>query len=83
MLTMSILALGLIFPKPQPVNPNLYAKPAIICEVGKGENLVETPDGNLWSFWGTGYRKGDKVTVTFDSNGTETIYDDKIVEVKK
>lgn len=37
--------------------------------------------GNVWGY-DTGLSDGTKVCVTFDTKGTENIYDDKIVEVR-
>lgn len=43
---------------------------------------VEDTDGNLWQFYGTGYRIGDEVRLIMDDNGTTDIADDIVVEVK-
>lgn len=43
---------------------------------------VEDTDGNLWQFYGNGYRIGDEVHLIMDDNGTTDITDDIVVEVK-
>ena len=57
------------------------------CEVDsvKGEVVtVLDKTGNLWNFYGDGFRKGDRVKVTFFTNTTDnTRYDDEIIKVEK
>lgn len=40
-------------------------------------------DGEVWAFYGDNFLNGDKVKLTFFTNCTDTIYDDKIVKVVK
>jgi len=57
------------------------------CEVDNVEGEIITVldgTGNLWDFCGDGFRKGDRVKVTFFNNTTDyTRYDDEIIKVEK
>jgi hypothetical protein len=39
-------------------------------------------EGNIWCFYGEGYRIGDDLSLMMDSKGTSTILDDEVVKVK-
>lgn len=53
-----------------------------ITNVQDNNVTVVTSDGEQWDFEGTGYTKGDNVTIAFDTQGTSTIYDDSIIGTK-
>ena len=42
---------------------------------------VETDDGEIWTFYGHGYKPGQRVRVTFATLGTSDIYDDIVDDV--
>ena len=44
--------------------------------------LIETDDGELW-FCETEFKKGTHVICSFDTKGTESIYDDEIFDIKE
>ncbi|MGN5454948.1 MAG: hypothetical protein ACI4XN_03090 [Candidatus Kurthia intestinigallinarum] len=43
---------------------------------------IEDTTGNLWQFEGTGYFIDEIIYVRFDTLGTDTIYDDVIIQVR-
>ena len=54
----------------------------VVASIGD-EILVEDNTGNQWTFTGDGYIMGDKVRLTFFTNGTDSNRkDDEIVKVK-
>lgn len=60
-----------------------YTREAKVTEVA-GENIiVEDNTNNVWSFEGSGFTVGDKVTLKMDNSCTDSIYDDVIVKVEK
>lgn len=63
----------------------LYPSTCIITEIDKGNDLVtiSTATGNEFQFYGVeDYAKGDLVAVIFYDNGTETVIDDQIMDVR-
>ena len=60
-----------------------YTREAKVTEV-TGENvIVKDNTNNVWSFEGSGFTVGDKVTLKMDNSCTDSIYDDVIVKVEK
>lgn len=59
--------------------PNHYYKHAEVTSISASEVTVD--DGkNYWTFEGDGFKVGDKVKLTMDTNTTDTyIYDDIVV----
>lgn len=59
--------------------------PAEMSVIDTAENLVSVVDnnGNIWKFEDEGFSVGDNVMVIMNNKGTDTIYDDEIVAVKK
>ena len=45
-------------------------------------SIIETSDGNIWEI-GDELSAGKSYTVTFDTNGTETVLDDMVISVKE
>lgn len=45
-------------------------------------SVIETSDGNIWEI-GDELSAGKTYTVTFDTNGTETVLDDMVISVKE
>ena len=45
-------------------------------------SVIETSDGNIWEI-GDELDSAKTYTVTFDTNGTETVLDDMVISVKE
>lgn len=45
-------------------------------------SVIETSDGNIWEI-GDELDSTKNYTVTFDTNGTETVLDDMVISVKE
>ena len=62
---------------------NAAVKPCEVYSIFGSEITLEDTKGNLWTIEGCheGLKENDKCLVLFDGKGTESIYDDKIVEV--
>lgn len=61
---------------------NIYFANAEVIDIENGNVVVvETDDGNVWAIEQNGFEVGDKVTVKFNTNGTENIEDDSIVKL--
>ena len=54
---------------------------AKIISVENDDTLLEDITGNVWSIKDNGYSIGDRVIVTFDTKGTNSILDDKIIKI--
>ena len=54
---------------------------AKIVSVENDNTLLEDTTGNVWSIKDNGYSIGDKVIVTFDTKGTNSILDDEIIKI--
>lgn len=66
----------------EPVEERLYA--LVACAVSiepDGTTICEDDSGNLWAFYGEGYKAGDKISLMMNNKGTDTIYDDEIVAI--
>lgn len=62
---------------------NEYTLPGkIIIVYNEHWVMAETSDGNRWEFDGYGYKEGEKVNVTLNSQNTPDKRDDKIVMVE-
>lgn len=59
-----------------------YKKTAKVFSVTNTEVSVIDRKGEIWSFYGTGFTKGEKVTLHMKSNGTFNSKDDIIFEVE-
>ena len=60
-----------------------YTREAKVTEVTGKNIIVEDTTDNVWSFEGSGFIVGDKVTLKMDNSCTDSIYDDVIVKVEK
>ena len=54
---------------------------AKIISVENNDILLEDITGNVWSIKDNGYSKGDRVIITFDTKGTNSILDDEIIKI--
>ena len=64
----------------QMVRNDYYLSAGIITDVTNSEFVtVLLPDGNLFSFWGDGWHKGDVAALMMDGRGTPAITDDSVL----
>ena len=62
------------------VKYDYYLTAGTVTDVVNGEYVtILLPDGNLYSFWGDGWQRGDIVALMMDGKGTSTIKDDAIL----
>ena len=54
---------------------------AKVVSVENNDILLEDITGNVWSIKDNGYSIGNRVIVTFDTKGTNSILDDKIIKI--
>ena len=59
-----------------------YKKTAKVFSITDTEVLVIDRKGEIWSFYGTGFTKGEKVILHMKSNGIFNFKDDIIFEVE-
>lgn len=52
-----------------------------VVSIENDDTLLEDTTGNVWSIKDNGYSIGDKVIVTFDTKGTNSILDDEIIKI--
>ena len=64
--------------KESPTTRMMIAK---VVSVENDDTLLEDTTGNVWNIKDNGYSKGDKVIITFDTKGTSSILDDKIIKI--
>lgn len=64
--------------KESPVTRMMTAK---VISVENEDTLLEDATGNVWSIKDNDYSKGDRVIVTFDTKGTNSILDDEIIKI--
>lgn len=62
---------------------NAAVKPCEVYSIFGSEITLEDSKGNLWAVEGCceGLKENDNCLVLFDGKGTESIYDDEIIEV--
>lgn len=62
---------------------NQYPAAGTVSEIRDDTVYVTDSTGNIWSFDGAeDWQTGDQATMLMDDNGTETIYDDEILQVR-
>lgn len=64
---------------------NRYRKQGEVVRANRNEIVFEDANGNLWAIdYEQGYKVGDKVLITFDSQGTwDCVEDDEIISVSR
>lgn len=67
------------------VMSNRYKKQGEVVQATRGGIVFEDANGNLWAIdYEKGYKVGDKVLITFDSQGTwDCVEDDEIISVSR
>ena len=66
-------------------NSEMYSLNTVVNEINEKNDTVVCIDcnGNLWEFYGVeDWQESDFATMTMNTCGTATIYDDKIVAVR-
>ena len=64
--------------KESPTTRMITAK---VIGVKNDDTLLEDTTGNVWNIKDNGYSKGENVIITFDTKGTSSILDDKIIKI--
>ena len=54
---------------------------AEVISIENNDTLLEDTTGNVWSIKDNSYSKGDRVIVTFDTKGTNSVLDDEIIKI--
>ena len=62
-------------------SPTTRMMTAKVISVENDDTLLEDTTGNVWSIKDNGYSKGENVIITFDTKGTNSILDDKIIRI--
>lgn len=58
----------------------IYPQSAHVVSVSGADIVCETETGNLYAFEGDGFNLDDELTLIMDSNGTENIHDDSVLD---
>lgn len=61
---------------------NTYTRDVVVTEVQDQEVTVTDVSGNEFSFYGTDYTVDQEITVVMTTNNTDSITDDKIIDVR-
>lgn len=64
--------------KESPITRMITAK---VIGVENNDTLLEDTTGNVWSIKDNDYSKGDRVIITFDTKGSDSILDDEIIKI--
>lgn len=79
-----IIIMFIVLPSATGYIENHYTIACVVDTINKDNITIKDKTGNLWSFYGDGFKAGDRVKVTFYNNTTNnTRYDDEIIKVKK
>lgn len=62
---------------------NTYKRKGVVVESNRLQVTIEDNQGNRWRAEEKGLKVGDSVVMTMHDRGTTSIYDDKIIRVKK
>lgn len=54
---------------------------AEVVSVENDDTLLEDTTGNVWSIKDNSYSKGDRVIITFDTKGSNSVLDDEIIRI--
>ena len=54
---------------------------AEVISIENNDTLLEDTTGNVWSIKDNSYSKGDRVIVTFDTKGSNSVLDDEIIKI--
>ena len=62
---------------------NTYKRKGVVVASNWQEATIEDTCGHLWKAEEKGLKVGDSVVITMHDRGTTSIYDDKIIRIKK
>ena len=62
-------------------SPTTRVITAEVVSVENNDTLLEDTTGNVWSIKDNSYSRGDRVIVTFDTKGSNSILDDEIIRI--
>lgn len=63
---------------------NIQTISGIVSSIDSEYIYIDTEDGNGWAiYYEDGYSTGDNITITFNTLGTDGIYDDEIISIEK
>ena len=54
---------------------------AEVVSVENNDTLLEDTTGNVWSIKDNSYSRGDRVIITFDTKGSNSVLDDEIIKI--
>ena len=54
---------------------------AKVISIENNDTLLEDTTGNVWSIKDNSYSRGDRVIVTFDTKGSNSVLDDEIIKI--
>ena len=54
---------------------------AKVISVENNDTLLEDTTGNVWSIKDNSYSRGDKVIITFNTKGSNSVLDDEIIKI--
>ena len=54
---------------------------AEVVSVENNDTLLEDITGNVWSIKDNNYSRGDRVIITFDTKGSNSVLDDEIIKI--
>lgn len=62
-------------------SPTTRVIAAEVISVKNDDTLLEDTTGNVWSIKDNSYSRGDRVIVTFDTKGSNSVLDDEIIKI--
>lgn len=62
-------------------SPTTRVITAEVVSIENNDTLLEDTTGNVWSIKNNSYSKGDRVIITFDTKGSNSILDDEIIKI--
>lgn len=65
------------------VDTNYERKGCKVVDSRGGYTTAEDPQGHLWTFKGDYFKVGDRVDLRMNTNGTNTIYDDIVIQAHR
>lgn len=70
--------------QPQSKPHKTYEVAGIVTEVNPETGCITLTDwdGEIWIFESENFKAGQLVIISFDNSGTDTIFDDKIIEIR-
>lgn len=76
-----VIIIGLLIVSSQNKKNETRIITAKVISVENDDTLLEDTTGNVWSIKDDGYLKGDRVIITFDTKGTNSVLDDEIIKI--